>query len=167
MTTKLEWIQQRFTAFCYNHFFPEVHYCYSLALEELKSHTLRIMRQRLNALSLIQVYLDSKFCPFVLEIVGLRVPARYIRDFPLSNVCSSCKHWPPARCESAANVACRDVKLFVMKKVLLNNILKYVIIIIIIIIKCPSMYVCLCILSFLVAYWHNKCKCTYFKFLTC
>jgi hypothetical protein len=28
---------------------------------------------------LIQVYLDSNFCP-VLEIVGLQLPAEYIRD---------------------------------------------------------------------------------------
>jgi hypothetical protein len=34
------------------------------------------------------------FCPSVLEIVGLRVPARYIRDFALFNVCSSCKIVP-------------------------------------------------------------------------
>jgi hypothetical protein len=27
---------------------------------------------------------DSKFCPSLLEIVGLQVPARYIRDFSLT-----------------------------------------------------------------------------------
>jgi hypothetical protein len=45
----------------------------------------------------------------VLEIVGLRVPARYIRDFALFNVYSSCKNCPSAICASAANVVCRDV----------------------------------------------------------
>jgi hypothetical protein len=40
----------------------------------------------------IQVYLGYKFCPSVLEIVGLRVPARYMRDFALFNVCSSSKN---------------------------------------------------------------------------
>jgi hypothetical protein len=35
-------------------------------------------RHRLDALFLIQVYFGLKFCPSVLEIVGLRVPARYI-----------------------------------------------------------------------------------------
>jgi hypothetical protein len=103
--------------------FPEVHYCYYLPLEELKLHTLRMMRHRLNALFLIQIYLDSEFSPSVLEIVGLRVPAWYIRDFPLFNVCSSCKNCPPARCESVANIVCRDVGVFVTKKVLLNYIL--------------------------------------------
>jgi hypothetical protein len=39
---KLESFQQRFTAFCFTRFFSQVHYCYSLAVEELKLHTLRI-----------------------------------------------------------------------------------------------------------------------------
>jgi hypothetical protein len=33
---KLEHIQQRYVALCSNRFFPQVHYCYSRALEELK-----------------------------------------------------------------------------------------------------------------------------------
>jgi hypothetical protein len=41
-------------------------------------------RYRLDALFLTQVYFRFKFCPSVLEIVVLRVPARYIRDFALS-----------------------------------------------------------------------------------
>jgi hypothetical protein len=49
-------------------------------------------------------YFCSKFCPSVLEIVGLRVSARYIRDFSLFNVYSSFKNCPSARCASAANV---------------------------------------------------------------
>jgi hypothetical protein len=72
-----------FAALCFNRFFPQVHYCNSLALEELKLHTLRMRRHRLDALFLIQVYLCSKFCPSDLEIVALRVPARNIRDFAL------------------------------------------------------------------------------------
>jgi hypothetical protein len=70
---KLELIQQRFSALCFYRFFPGAHYCYSLALEELKLHTLRMRRHRLDALFLTQVYLGFKFCPSVLEIVGLRV----------------------------------------------------------------------------------------------
>jgi hypothetical protein len=74
-------------------FFPVVHNSYSLALEELKLHTLRIRRRRHDALFLIQVYFGFKFCPSVLETEGLRVPARYIRD-GLFNVCSSRKIVP-------------------------------------------------------------------------
>jgi hypothetical protein len=81
---KLERIQQRFAALCFNRFFPQVHFSYSIASEELKLHTLRMRRHRLDALFLTQVYLGFKFCPSVLEIVGLRVPGRYIRDFSSS-----------------------------------------------------------------------------------
>ncbi|PNF18215.1 hypothetical protein B7P43_G17756 [Cryptotermes secundus] len=71
---KLEHIQQRFMALCFNCFYPQVHYNYSLAFEELKLHTLCTTRHRLDALFLIHIYFGLKFCPSVLEIVGLRVP---------------------------------------------------------------------------------------------
>jgi hypothetical protein len=93
----------------------------SLALEELKLHTLRMRRHRLDALFLTQVFFGFKFCPSILEIVGLRVPARYIRDFALFNVCYSCKNCPSARCASAANVVCRDIDIFEARNVLLNR----------------------------------------------
>jgi hypothetical protein len=57
-------------------------------------------------LFLTQVDFGFKFYPSVSEIVGLRVPARYIRDFALFNVCSSCKNCRSARSASAANVVC-------------------------------------------------------------
>jgi hypothetical protein len=123
-SNKLERIQQRFSALCFNRFFPEVH-CYSLPLEQLKLHTLRMMRHRFNVLFLIQVYLDSKFCPAVLEIVGLRVSLRYITDLTLFSVCSSCKNCPSARCDSVANVVCRDVDVFVTKKVLITIFIRH------------------------------------------
>jgi hypothetical protein len=80
-------------------------------------------RHRLDALFFIQVDLGSKFCPSVLEIAGLRVPARYIRDFALFNICPSSKNWPSARCASVANVVCRDFDVLGAKTVLLNSIL--------------------------------------------
>jgi hypothetical protein len=57
-----------------------------------------------------------------LEIVGLRVPARYIRDFSLFNVCPSCKNCPSAGCASAADVVCKDVDVFGARN-LLNRFL--------------------------------------------
>jgi hypothetical protein len=78
-------------------------------------------RHRLDALFLTQVYFGFKFCPSVLEIVGLRVPARYIRDFALFNVCFSRKNCLSARCASAANVVCRDVDVFGARNVLINR----------------------------------------------
>jgi hypothetical protein len=38
---KLERIQQKFAALCFNRVFPQVHYNYIYALEQLKLHTLR------------------------------------------------------------------------------------------------------------------------------
>jgi hypothetical protein len=93
------------------------------ALEVLKLHTLPMRRHHLNALFLIQVYHGSKFCPSVLEIACLGVPARYIRDFALFNVCSSSKNCPSARCTSAANVVYRNFGIFGAKNILLNHIL--------------------------------------------
>jgi hypothetical protein len=84
-------------------------------------------RHRLNALFLTQVYLVSKLCPSLLEVVGLRVPARHIRDFALFSVYSSCKNCPSARCASAANV-CRNVDVFRARNVFLYHF--YIIIII-------------------------------------
>jgi hypothetical protein len=105
---KLERIQQRFAALCFYRFFPQVHYCYTLALQELTLYTLSARRHRLDAVFLTQVYSGSKFCPSVLETVGLRAPPRCIPDFALFSVCSSCKNCPSARCASTANVVCRD-----------------------------------------------------------
>jgi hypothetical protein len=120
---KLERIQQKFAALCLKRFFPQVDYSYDLALEQLKLHTLHKRRYHLDALFLTQVYRGSKFCLSVLETVGLRVPVRYIRDFTMFNVCSSSKICPSARCDSAANVVCRDVDIFGTKTLSLKHIL--------------------------------------------
>jgi hypothetical protein len=43
-----------------------------------------------------------KFCPSLLESVGLRVPARYMRDLSLFDVCSPCNNCPSTTYASAA-----------------------------------------------------------------
>jgi hypothetical protein len=82
---KLERTQQKFAALCYNRFLPHVHYSYANALEYLKLHNVRMSRYHLDALFLIQVYRGLKYCPSLLEAVGLRVPTRYLRDFSVFN----------------------------------------------------------------------------------
>jgi hypothetical protein len=72
---------------------------------------------------LTEIYLGFKFCPSVLETVNLRVPAQYIRDFALFNVCFSSKNCPSARYASAANVVCKDVDVFGAGNVRINNLL--------------------------------------------
>jgi hypothetical protein len=81
------------------------------------------MRRYLNALFFVQVYLGTKFCPSVLDTVGLQVPAQYIIEFSMFNVCCSSKNCPSARCVSAANVVCRDIDVFGTKTASLNHIL--------------------------------------------
>jgi hypothetical protein len=88
---KLERIQQTFSALCYNIFLPHVHYSYAKALEYLKLHTLRKRRYHLDALFIIQVYRGLKYCPSLLEAVGLRVPTRHLRDFSMFSFSPSFK----------------------------------------------------------------------------
>jgi hypothetical protein len=118
---KLELIQQRFVALCFNRLFAEVHYSYSFVLEELQLHALRNRKHRLDALFFIQVYLSLKFCPFrKLFVSGISV-YRYIRNFALFNVCSSCRNCPSAKCASAANIVCSDVDEFGARNFPLNR----------------------------------------------
>jgi hypothetical protein len=55
---KVERIQQKFAALCFNRIFPQFDYTYALALEQLKLHTLQKRRHHLDALVLTQVYRD-------------------------------------------------------------------------------------------------------------
>jgi hypothetical protein len=119
---KLECIQQRFAFGCFNRFFRQICYSYSLffLLEQFKFKNL-LMRHKLHLLFSIQVYVGSKFSPSVLKNLRLRVLARYITDLAFFNVCSS-TNCPSVRCALVANV-CRRVEVFGAKIVLLNHIL--------------------------------------------
>jgi hypothetical protein len=72
---------------------------------------------------IIQIYLGSKFCLSLSETVGLRVPALYIRELSIFNICSSSKNRRPVRCTSAANVFCRTVDVSRTQTVSFNGIL--------------------------------------------
>jgi hypothetical protein len=54
-----------------------------------------------------------------METVGLRVPALYIRELPVFNVCSSSKDYSSARCTLAANIIFRDIEYLKPKPFLL------------------------------------------------
>jgi hypothetical protein len=56
---KVERIQQRFAALCFNCFLHKVYYRYSLAPEEVKLNTLHMSRHLLDALFLIQIFIKS------------------------------------------------------------------------------------------------------------
>jgi hypothetical protein len=59
----------------------------------------------------INVLLGSKSCPSTLDIIGLRVPTRNLRDFSLFHV-SSYKNCPSGRCVTAANCICNNMDVF-------------------------------------------------------
>jgi hypothetical protein len=77
-----------------------------------------------NLYSLSLCILSSAcFITFIQETVGLRVPTRHLRDFPLLYVYPTVKNCPSARCASAANVVCRDFDVFRNRNVSLEHIL--------------------------------------------
>jgi hypothetical protein len=98
---KLERIQRKFAALCHNRFFQNIGYHYISILDKLNLQTLDVRRRHIDALFLINVCRGAKFCPSVLDAVGLRVPSRNIRKFSTFS-CSS-THYPTARCVVAAN----------------------------------------------------------------
>jgi hypothetical protein len=57
----------------------------------------------------------------IIIIIIIIIPARYIRDFALFNVCSPFKNCSSARRASAANVVCKDVDVFGARNVLLSH----------------------------------------------
>jgi hypothetical protein len=73
---KLGLVQQKYAVLCFNLVAPHVHYTYVYDSEQLKLYTLLEGRYHLDALFLIRDCLGSKFCPFLLETLGLRFPAR-------------------------------------------------------------------------------------------
>jgi hypothetical protein len=91
-------IQQRFSALCFNRFF-QVHYCYPPALEELKLHTLRMRRHRLDALFFLfeitlllnSVHVSWKLLAFdfllgIIETLHRSTSAPHVKTVPLLDV---------------------------------------------------------------------------------
>jgi hypothetical protein len=66
--------------------------------------TLYIRRRHLGALSL-NIFTGTKYCPSMLETVGIRVPTRGVRNFTMFSC--SFGHCPKARCVSVANAVCK------------------------------------------------------------
>jgi hypothetical protein len=112
---KLECIQQKFAALCYNRILSHVHYSYANVFK-----TPYLTQEQLDALFLIQVYRGMKYCPSLLEAVGLRVPTRYLKDVSVFNFSPSIKNCPSARCASAANGVCRDFDKTIEQKLFLS-----------------------------------------------
>jgi hypothetical protein len=121
--SKLERLQQKFASVSFYRFFPPVPYSYTFVLEKLSLHSLRTLRHYLDALLFCSAYRGLKFCTFLLENVSFHVRTRNVRDFSTFSICPSSKHCPSARCAYAANVVGKDLDIFAVKAVSLNQIL--------------------------------------------
>jgi hypothetical protein len=125
MLKKLERIQRKFAALCYNRFLsPDTNgYSYANALQVLNLCTLHDRRHQLDAIFVINVFLGSKSCPSTMDIIiGFRVPTRNLRDFPLFHVSSSYTNCPSSMCATAANSACNQLDVFRRQIVTLSQI---------------------------------------------
>jgi hypothetical protein len=80
-------------------------------------------KYHLDAFLLIQVCFRSELYPPFLETIGTPVPAQYISELSMFNICFSNKYCPSARFASADNVVYRDVDVFGTKTVSLNLII--------------------------------------------
>jgi hypothetical protein len=69
--SKLERIQRKFVSLCHRRFFSHLPYSYTNVLNYLKFHTLHDHRCHCDILFLLNVFSGSKFCPTLLETVGL------------------------------------------------------------------------------------------------
>jgi hypothetical protein len=79
--------------------FPDIcYYYYYYSLHHLNFHTLCNRRLHLEEFFLIDVYSGFTSCPFLLETVGVRVPTRNFRDFPLFTAAFSNKSGLSAKC---------------------------------------------------------------------
>jgi hypothetical protein len=110
---KLERIQRKFVALCYNRFLSPYSngYSYVNDLQVLNLRTLHERRQ-IDAIFVINVFLSAKSSSSTMDIIGLRVPTRNPRDFPLFHVSSSYTNCPSARCVTAANSVYNQLDVF-------------------------------------------------------
>jgi hypothetical protein len=110
----LERIRRKFVALCYNRFLsPDTNgYSYTNALQVLNLRTLHDRRHQLDAIFVINVFLGFKSFPSAMDIIGLRVTTRNLRDFPLFHVSSFYKNCPSGRCATAANSVCNQLDVF-------------------------------------------------------
>ena len=96
----------------HGHFFKHLQYKYAYGFYRLKFNTLFLTWRQLDALFRINVYNVLKFCSFLLETVGLRMPTWNLTDFAFSNVGSKHPNVPSDKCASAANNTCEATGVF-------------------------------------------------------
>jgi hypothetical protein len=95
---------------------------YTFALEKLSLQSLRKRRHDLGTLFFQSIVALNSALPSW-KILSLCIPTRNIRDFSMFGVPLSNKRSPSARCVYASNVVGKDLDIFPIGAVSLNQIL--------------------------------------------
>jgi hypothetical protein len=91
-------------------------------VSRLNIYTLHSRRKHLDALFLINVFINKISCSSIFDSVNLRVPSRRTRDFSTFVVNHNFKVSPSVRCVSAANDICKETDIFNKDKITLVDI---------------------------------------------
>jgi hypothetical protein len=121
---KLERIQQKFAALCYNR--PPLPKSISLIPMLLSTlNSILYVREEITSMlfSLFKFTLVLNSARLYWKLLAFMSLLGTSRDFPLFYVCPTIKNCPSARCASAANVVCRDFDIFRRHNVSLEHIL--------------------------------------------
>jgi hypothetical protein len=107
-------IQRKFCTLCYSRLIaPDTSgHTYASALHILHLRTSHGRRNQLVAVFVVNVSLFLYILSTSTNIIGLRVPTRKLRDFPVLHVSPFYINCPFAMCATAAVSVCSDVDVF-------------------------------------------------------
>jgi hypothetical protein len=118
-SNKLKKIKMNLENLSYNRFISPNSFCnYEAVLNYLHSKTLYCRRKKILMPDNI---FKNKIDYFIMDAVGLRVPAKQIRDFSTFSVSNVSRISPSAGCVTAANVICRSVDVFNKHNIFLED----------------------------------------------
>jgi hypothetical protein len=85
---------------------------------------LYLRRRHLDALFLINAFVNKITCPFILKIVGLRVPSKIITDQSMFTTHHCAKASPSTRFVKEATVVCSKIDIFNHQGMSLKNLIR-------------------------------------------
>lgn len=85
---------------------------------------LHLRLQHLDALLLINVFVNKITCPSILNTAGLGVPSKIIRDHSIFTASYCAKASPSATCVTVANVVCSKIAIFNQHSILLKKLIR-------------------------------------------
>jgi hypothetical protein len=104
-------------ALCHSRLFSKIHYSYVKSLDHLYFHSLFTRRRHFGECFVVNVHNDFKWCPSLLETVGISVPIRNFRDVSLFTAGSSYESCPASWCASHENNIFKDTYVFINQQV--------------------------------------------------